>query len=283
VAVAARKVEPTPQELPAMPGGAAKLLAALGDERSSATTVARLIARDQGLATTVLRAANSAFYRSNREVRDVTTALVVVGFDSVRMLLVGRLARLAHGPPDPVRDRLWRHALAVALASQACARALRGVSPSYAFTCGLLHDVGKAVLYLRHGAAYSEVLDLAGRFECGTDELERDRWQVDHGSVGADALAAWQLPPEAEAAARFHHDLAAAAAGAPAHARLCRMVALADAVATWKGYGSTPAGAGAEPPLDAPALDALGAPRAMVETLGSAVTEQLEGMRDVFA
>src|SRR5579884_3635755 len=135
------------EELQSIPGVATRLLQTLDDPSASADAIAQEVRRDQALMAMVLRIANSAFYRSSGQVRDITESIVVLGYDTTRQLVLGRLSRQVARKNDVWQKTLWRHALATALAAQACTRQVRGATVGHAFTAGLLHDIGKAVMY----------------------------------------------------------------------------------------------------------------------------------------
>lgn len=268
-------------DLGAVPGTAGRIIAALSDPKSSATRVGAEISKDQGLTATVLRAANSPYYHASRQVRDLTEALVIVGYDSVRDLVIGRLSRSAHGGGDPTQKVLWKHALATALAAQACARLLKGTTVSHAFICGLLHDIGKALLNQAFPQEYGTVLKLAATFGTTTIDLEQQRWGTDHAEVGGEVLRVWQLPPACEVTARLHHDLAAVAELPEGQRRIVAMVVLADEVASWTGRGMRPAKPAAEL-ADHPMLGVLGATRSVIDAMDGQISGEIAALEGIF-
>ncbi len=268
-------------DLGAVPGTAGRILSALSDPRASATRVGSEISKDQGLTATVLRAANSPYYHASRQVRDLTEALVIVGYESVRDLVIGRLSRSAHSGADPTQKILWKHALATALASQACARLVKGVTVSHAFTCGLLHDIGKAILDQAFPQEYGTVLKLSATFADTTLEIERERWGTDHAEVGGEVLRLWQLPPACELTARLHHDLAAISELPEGQRRIVAMVALANEVASWTGRGLRPAKPAAEL-ADHPMLGVLGANRSVIDAMDAQISGEIAALEGIF-
>ena len=163
------------KELEAIPGLAAGLLKVLDDPNSSGSAISSELRKDQGLMALVLRTANSSYYGSSGHVRDLTEAAVVLGLDTLRQLVLGRLSRLVLRKNDPLQKTLWRHALATAVAAEGCARSVKGVTVAHAFTGGLLHDLGKAVLSEAAPEAYADAWEVMvmSEHDRPADEIER--------------------------------------------------------------------------------------------------------------
>jgi putative nucleotidyltransferase with HDIG domain len=185
--------------------------------------LARLVSSDQALAADLLRLANTAAYARGAPVAALRPALTRVGADALaRVALassVGALAQ-ARGPLAPLRRRVWQDALSAAFLARELARA-RGLPAEDAFTCGLLHDVGKVV-------ALAGLERLAG----GAQGRPRpahvwERVAERHHVVLGTALAArWELPAVVADAIAYHHDHSDLAA-AP---EIVRVLAVIDPV-----------------------------------------------------
>jgi putative nucleotidyltransferase with HDIG domain len=191
--------------MPMLPALAADVMGLAIDPDVSIARIARVIAKDQVLATRVLRLANSAYCAPMQEVTTVNDAIVRMGTGPVRnvVLAVCFTSRLqganVYGPQG--RD-LVDHAIGTAYLARLVAERL-GTDADEAFMCGLLHDMGKLLL-----------LKLARDFikfgvpTPSTQEIEvvcRDR----HPEIGARLLRQWQLPETLESPVRYHHDPAA--------------------------------------------------------------------------
>ncbi len=229
----------------------------------------------------VLRTANSSAYGSAGQVRDITEAVVVLGFDTLRQLVLGRLSRTVLRRNDPLQKTLWRHALATALAAEACTRAIKGVTVAHAFTGGLLHDLGKAVLSEADPKLYAHVWELMSKDERPSDVIEREHLGTDHTEVGAAVLKMWQFPAIYQHAVLFHHAPASSLAADEKERRLLSIVILADAVATWVGHGPRPAR-----PIVAleshPMLEVLGTGRHVVDAMEAHLKSQLATLSGAF-
>jgi putative nucleotidyltransferase with HDIG domain len=267
-------------ELEAMPGVASRLLQALDDPSVGVDVISQEVRRDQALMAMVLRMANSAFYKSSGQVRDITESIVVLGYDTTRQLVLGRLSRQVLRKNDVWQKTLWRHALATALGAQACARQVRGVTVGHAFTAGLLHDIGKAVM---HEACPDECVDVWKTLATSnrpSDEVEREQFGTDHTEVGAELLRIWQFPPMYENAARLH-SRAASPLSDQKDQRIVSIVALSGAVASWLGHDAAPDRKGSEP-REHPAIADLGAAPGITEVMRSHIEKELRPLVDIF-
>jgi putative nucleotidyltransferase with HDIG domain len=269
-------------ELRAVPGVASRLLQTLDDPAASIDVISQEVSRDQALMAMILRMANSAAYRSSGQVRDITESIVVLGFDTVRQLVLGRLSRQVLRKNDVWQKTLWRHALATALGAQACARQVRGVTVGHAFTAGLLHDIGKAVMHEAFPVECEQVWSQRGNDARRSDELERERFGTDHTEVGAQLLGIWQFPAMYQYAARLHATSSGlASVGNPKDQRIVTIVEVAGAVASSMGHDAVPERKGPDPRGHA-AIAALGETAALVDSIEAHVAQELGPLLDIF-
>lgn len=102
---------------PRRPNLLPQLMRALGDEEMSRRTLAALIARDPALVGSLLKMANSAFYRvTSKPVESVERAVVILGSDGLRSLIAAALMQpnfqvsATNGFPR-FPELVWEHAL----------------------------------------------------------------------------------------------------------------------------------------------------------------------------
>lgn len=198
-------------KLPAFPGAVAEVIRLLSDETADNDRIAAVLQRDQGLTAQVLKMANSAFYGVSRRVSTVKQALLVLGRNAVRSLVVAVASQEFLGRPQPGymldRGELWQHSMATGIAAALIAGRVHYRPADEAFVAGLLHDIGKVVLS-EFLAQRSEELTakLGGDGELiSFIELERELLHIDHATLGGLLLERWQLPPRLGRAIRFHH------------------------------------------------------------------------------
>ena len=194
------------QRLPAQPISAMRVLRMIDDPHASTADLARLVETDPALSAQVMRMANSPYYGLSQNVSSAGRAVVLLGFTTVRALAVSGACSLLAG-----RDReelfppgFWPHAVTTGVAAAAVARRA-GISANEAFSAGLLHDIGAALLYRRDPLAYQRVLDAADFDPEALLALEQAELGTTHPELGARAMDAWRFPPAFVRAVQHHH------------------------------------------------------------------------------
>src|SRR5215510_1514123 len=133
-------------QLPVQPGAAMRLLWMLEDPRTSAADLGRLIESDPSLSTQVIRLANTAFYGLSGKVSSAWRAVTVLGLSTVRAIATTAAFDLFSEKTCSVPDDFWSHSVTTAAAAAVLARRV-GIQPNDAFSAGLLHDVGTALVF----------------------------------------------------------------------------------------------------------------------------------------
>lgn len=191
-------------DVPAMPVAYAQLLSILADERATPQQLVEILELDPALAGRVLRLANSAFLGVPGEVSSLNRAVLLLGWKWVSNLALGVSVWSSFtdrgGTPA---IRLWGHAARVALAARLLARHLALQDAESAFSAGLLHDIGRAVLAVRD-REYREWV--AGPDRDHDLTTERERFGVDHTMVGRWLATSWSLPAHLVDSIALHHE-----------------------------------------------------------------------------
>lgn len=225
------------QDLPPMPQVAQKARDILADPNSSIADLAKVIETDQGIATRVLKLANSSYYGISGKVASVQHASVVLGISTLMELVnlacsQGFLNESMTGYELETGD-FWQHSLAVAAASQAIAKKCAPAIEQDAFSAGLVHDVGKLILdpYIVERKAVFDAFVKDGKRTFL--DAEKVILGFDHAELAAEICTQWQLPTETAAAIRFHHD----PADSNGHL-LANILHAADVIALMSGIGA---------------------------------------------
>ncbi len=226
-------------DLPTLPVIVPEVLRLISDAHASARDLARVIGTDQSLTSRILRLSNSAFYGFRREIVTINHAIVLLGFETVKNLVLAstvfEVLDAGDGRPSFDREQFWIHAAATAVAARQVARTLRLVDPEAVFVGGLLHDIGKVVLDRFFGCRYADVAQQAANEPCLIREAERRAFGIDHAEVGRWLAERWRFPAAIVEPIAFHHD---PAGGSPEHRAVTTIVHLADIVTRNAGIGS---------------------------------------------
>lgn len=233
-----RRVTESVLNLPTLPVVASRLLQMLDDPNVSCGTFSKALSEDQALTARILKLANSAYYGFPRSIGTVNLAVVVLGFDTVKDLVLSvAVMDLFRSSRDGRFDipTFWEHSLRVAAASRRLARLLRWRAVGESFTAGILHDVGKIVMYQYQPLEFDEMVRRV--LEDGVPPLdaELDVLGATHTDVGAWLAEKWNLPEGLVEAVRFHH---APAGASQEHAASAALLHLADYLSRRIGFGN---------------------------------------------
>ncbi len=218
------------ERMPAQQAAAVRVLYVADDPTSNAKELAGAIAVDPVLTAQVMRLANSAYYGLSGRVRSSDFAVTVLGFATVRSLAAAYAAgALGQGAVTPVN--FWEHAAASAAgAAQVSARL--GVVRPEAFSLGLLHDLGAALLCRLDPVTFHEIEDRVTLPDTRQASLfEKKAFGMDHAAVAATVLQSWRFPEELVEAIASHHDALTGEA-----TKLQRCLAAGQALAVLSGF-----------------------------------------------
>ena len=139
------------RDLPTLPTIVNELTTILENPNSSTMVVEDIVTADQCMAAKILRVANTSFFRGAGErVKDVNQAIGNVGFDKVKdVVLNNSVFKLFKNDKEDKFSLtgLWKHSLGVASISREIAKFLGKSWHETAYTCGLVHDIGKVARY----------------------------------------------------------------------------------------------------------------------------------------
>jgi putative nucleotidyltransferase with HDIG domain len=188
--------------LPVLPRAAQEAYLAASDARTDASRLAALIERDQSICAHLLRIANSPMYAQAQRISSVRQAVVRLGLTVVAEIAMSvALKSPAFCVPgwETELSTLFSHAFATGIFAKQIAR-LKGLNPEECFLAGLLHDLGRPVLFqaLVDGAVSLEIEPPRELVAALVEEL--------HSVVGRDLSLQWSLPPSVVHAIARHHD-----------------------------------------------------------------------------
>ena len=217
--------------VPTLPRLFERVVAALEDPAVDFDHVAELIEVDQALTSHVLRIANSAFYGSQASMSRVREALLALGS------VVTRSVVLSASVFDPRAVRLrgfFEHSVGCAAAASALSRVTRLGNPEELAAAGLLHDLGKVVLYKELPDVFEHIVARAAAEERSFRSLEQELLGTDHSEIAGWIMERWRFPPTLAEPIAFHHT--------PSRARIAHdetaMVHVANVLVRALGYGN---------------------------------------------
>jgi putative nucleotidyltransferase with HDIG domain len=203
------------QELPSLPAVVMELLTSIDQDDVDISVLAKKVSHDQALTAKTLRLANSSAFGLQVKVTTIQQAITFLGFQTTRNLITAAAVTgcFAEGQCAGFNDKaFWRHSIATAACARVLARRMR-FNQDYAFTAGLLHDIGRLVLVTAYPARYSEALAYRAANDCAMIEAERALLGVDHVAAGAALAEHWNFSDTMRLAIAWHHEPEQAGAG----------------------------------------------------------------------
>ncbi|MEW6751858.1 MAG: HDOD domain-containing protein [Candidatus Latescibacterota bacterium] len=252
--------------LPTLPEAVLRIAEMVDAPDTTGRQLATQISRDQVFSAKVLKLVNSGFYGFSQPIATVRHAVTMLGFNAVKSLLlsVAVLDRMNQAFPG-----LWEHSMACARTCWIIADHLQIAEPEELSTTGLLHDLGKVVVYQTLKDAFVRVRLRVEKKGMLVYEAEREVLGADHGEIGTWLLARWALPGGLTAPIGEHHRFD------PGHEHAVRTAAvhLADVLCRAEAFGS--GGDWRIPRLDPRALETLQASLDDVESIMERMTQEL--------
>jgi len=184
----------------------------INDPKVSAGQIAKILQEDPAMSVKVLKLTNSAFYGLSREVESVKQAVVIVGLEAIKnLVLSASVLDMFKGKDidEEFQDKFWRHSLAVGFCARLLARRAKArgmIDPDSAFSGGLLHDIGKVILCCflsKEFAAVKEARET--NTELDTYLLEEQVLGYNHSQIGSILAKQWKLPSRLIDAVSCHH------------------------------------------------------------------------------
>ncbi len=227
--------------VPMISASASRLLQITSQPDHEVMDVVNLVKTDANLTARVLKVVNSAAYGLINQITSVDRAVSYLGQQVIVSIAIescaGELFAKELSGYEAMGGDLWKHDLRAAIAArEVVIQSGADLSPDLAFTAGLLHDIGKALISDYLGGSAPEAIELISSHD-SLDYLaaEEHLIGVDHTIAGEALAKAWQLPPELIAVIRHHHQPALAE---EIWQPLVYAVHLGDNIAMMGGFGT---------------------------------------------
>lgn len=216
--------------LPSMPQILVQLIDSCHNQEINLQDIARIADKDAAISAKILQLVNSAFTGTRKAFTNLEQAIVYLGADAVRNLAISvsvqQVFRRVETNGLLSIDRFWHHSYFNALLARKLAEVTGYADPSEAYLAGLLHDIGKLLLWMAFPGKYAPLLLKGVRCHgARLAFLEEDKLQINHCEAGAWLCEQWGLPAFLADAIRYHHHPAKEVAQA---LPLTRVVSLTD-------------------------------------------------------
>lgn len=195
-------------ELASFPDIFFRIKEVLEDEAASADRIAKVVSTDMSLAAKLIKLVNSPLYGFPQNIDSITRAVALVGAKELSTLALGISAinYFKDIPPELIDMRtFWRHSITCGIFAKILAGTQTGLSPERFFIGGLLHDVGRLILFKKLPYASSEAMLFSRENSIPLVEAELTVMDFCHTDISAPLLQAWKFPQGLADMINFHH------------------------------------------------------------------------------
>ncbi|WP_293759585.1 HDOD domain-containing protein [uncultured Aquitalea sp.] len=192
--------------LPMVPKVVQELVESFQKTDISIDDITDKVGHDQVLTARVLRLANTARFGGSRRVGSLDDAVILLGFDNLRILVIASgITGATAGIPGFDMKGFWQRSFAMANTAKRLAR-LAKLDAQLGYTCGLLSNIGELVL---HVAMPEQAVQIDKIVAGGADRVATERMLlgIDLTEVGAELARRWNFPDDIQQAIRDQHDL----------------------------------------------------------------------------
>jgi putative nucleotidyltransferase with HDIG domain len=188
--------------LPTLPSTLRQISLMLEKPKVTLDELGRFVSNDPALTTKILKMVNSAAFGFPGRISSVSHAIMLLGVNVVKGLLLGvSVFELM----QKTMAGLWEHSLGCAAAARVIAQKINLKDPEEVSICGLLHDIGKALLLLQFPQEYEQAMREAEQRGNALYDTETNYFAATHAEVGYWLAQKWHFPSNLVEAIGYHH------------------------------------------------------------------------------
>lgn len=251
----------------------------LDDPDSTLTDVGTVIEKDPDLTARLLKLGNSSFFGFPSRMETVSETISLIGIQQVQDLIsVSVVVEIFEGVDEELvsMSSFWKHSLACGLAARQLAIVRRVPKPEKFFVAGLLHDIGRMVLFSRAPEQSRRVFAAYLSDTSLLRDAEQKVLGYDHAEIGEALLKVWNYPANLFNTVRYHHHPMSAGP----YQLEASLVHVADHLVNAMQHGSS--GEKWIPPLQNKAWERLNLPVEILESIVDTVENQIADVERAF-
>jgi len=197
------------KDLPTLPQVLGGVLDKINNPKSTTKDLADAISIDQRITTQILRLVNSSFYGIRRQITSISDAIVMLGFQTIRNLVLAssvyNIFQGTYNTPLFNYFNFWRHSLQVAISSQFIGKSKGYILQEELFITGMLHDIGKILIAMFLPAEFNKIANLMQEKGKTSSEAEEEILGINHSFIGKWLAERWELPLLLIQGIAYHH------------------------------------------------------------------------------
>ncbi len=265
-------------KLPETPTIISQLNQVIADPLATSNDVARVVNTSPSLAATLLKIVNSAYYGFPSKIDRISRAVTIIGTKEISSLALGiSVMQTFKNIPKHIMDMqaFIRHSLACGVIARILAARNNLPQTEQLFVSGLLHDIGKLIVYCYYPEHATDCFCLAESADTSVFQTERDIIGKNHPQLARHLLSRWKLPMDLADNIVYHH-----APSRASNSDTAGIVHLADIISQGLGIGYS--GERSIPHFDYPVMDKIVDSRHSIQTVVRQAVHQLGPMEAIF-
>jgi len=195
-------------ELTSFPDIFFRIKEVLEDESASADTIAKVVSTDMSLSAKLIKLVNSPLYGFPQTIDSISRAVALVGAKELSTLALG-ISAINYFKDIPAElvdmQSFWRHSITCGIFSKIIASTQAGLSPERFFIAGLLHDVGRLIMFKKLPYASTEAMLFARENSIPMVEAEQSVMGFNHTDISTPLLDSWKFPEGLSGMINYHH------------------------------------------------------------------------------
>jgi putative nucleotidyltransferase with HDIG domain len=226
------------RDLPTLPAVFVRIIKALRNPNASVKEIAGVVETDQAITMKILRLINSSFYGLSRSVDSVHQAIVLLGANTLKNVVISAsvFKALGSGEKNPIFDReaFWQHSIGCGMIARYLGNRTGLGREEEGFIAGIIHDIGKVVLDQYFHDNLTQVVQQVATRKISFYQAETETMGLSHAEIGAYLAETWSLPEKLVEVIAMHHQPNATTQYGP----LVALVCISDVIARQYGVGS---------------------------------------------
>lgn len=220
------------RQLPTLPVLFGEINKMLENPFTSNQKISQLLMKDQAMVTKILKLSNSALYSKRQEITNLANAITFLGTQTLRNLIL-QISMVRLFPfdeseiPEFNADTFWEHSLGTGFFTSILVKKLNIPPNDDYYIGGLLHDLGKLVVYQFYPEKFKEIILKQINDNIIDITAEEEVLGVNHADIGDFLAEKWKFKSVIVSAIRDHHKLSKAPAIHVAVVRIANLFAKA--------------------------------------------------------
>jgi HD-like signal output (HDOD) protein/CheY-like chemotaxis protein len=202
------------KNIPSQPQAYVKIVEELKNPEVSSSSVGKIISQDASMSAKILQLVNSAFFSIPQTISDPAQAVVLLGVETIRdlVLVIGVFSQFDQAKLERFAlNNLWHHSQRTSGLAKRIVIDANGDKKqiNHSLVAGLVHDIGKLVIAENLPDIYEKVIQTCTEQQRPFQEVEIELLTTSHANIGAYLLGLWGLPDPIVQAVHYHHQPAA--------------------------------------------------------------------------